>query len=111
VGIVQEVRVIEVIEKPVTGDLPVNQQIEREEKEGHNGFQSAGEDCLFLAVAFGIRIWAQHWRTSKKVAQLGSLGRNSLILCTLEGSSLPSLLRLNWEILRALLSGPGDRWD
>jgi hypothetical protein len=39
------------------------------------------------------------------------LGRNSLIHCTLRGSSLPSLLRLNWEILRALLYGPSDRWD
>jgi len=66
VGIVHQVRDIKVIEKPVTGDLPINQQIKREEKEGHNGFKSAGEDRLFLVVAFGIRISAHHWRPSKK---------------------------------------------
>jgi hypothetical protein len=44
----------------VTGDLPVNKQVEHEEKEGQNSFQSTRKDCLFLVVAFGIKIWAQY---------------------------------------------------
>jgi hypothetical protein len=40
VGIVHEVRIIEVIEKPMAGDLPVNKQIKHKEKEGHKGFQN-----------------------------------------------------------------------